>query len=57
MLLSNPGFAAHTVTSPVETEQVAPTVLAALGLDASKLDTVQLEGTQVLPEVSFGDSH
>jgi hypothetical protein len=57
MLVSNPRFDPKTVTSPVETEQVAPTILAALGLDPGKLDAVQLEGTQVLPEVSFGDNH
>jgi len=38
-----------TVTSPVETAQVAPTILAALGLDPGKLIAVQKEGTQILP--------
>lgn len=49
MLLSNPRFSAKTVTTPVETMQVAPTVLAALGLDPYSLQAVQKEGTQVLP--------
>jgi type I phosphodiesterase/nucleotide pyrophosphatase len=49
MLLSNPSFSAKTVTSPVETYQIAPTILAALGLDPGKLTAVQEEGTQVLP--------
>ena len=49
MLLSNPSFSARTVTSPVETYQIAPTILAVLGLDPSKLDAVREEGTQVLP--------
>jgi hypothetical protein len=49
MLLSNPSFSARTVTSPVETYQIAPTILAVLGLDPNKLDAVQEEGTQVLP--------
>jgi len=53
MLLSNPGFAASTVTSFVETTQVAPTVLQALGLDPSRLDAVQKEGTPVLPGLNF----
>jgi arylsulfatase A-like enzyme len=57
MLLSNPKFAPKTVTNPVETEQVAPTVLAVLGLDPAKLDSVRNEGTQVLPDVPFEDSH
>lgn len=51
MLLSNPGFSAKTVTSPVETEQVAPTILEALGLDPNSLQSVQMEHTQVLPEL------
>jgi hypothetical protein len=49
MLLSNPSFSARTVTSPVETYQIAPTILAVLGLDPNALDAVQDEGTQVLP--------
>ncbi len=53
MLLSNPSFAAGTVTSPVETDQIAPTILAALGLDPEKLTAVQKEGTQVLPGVGL----
>lgn len=57
MLLSNPGFKSRTVTNPVETEQVAPTILSVLGLDPGKLDSVQHEGTQVLPDVPDTDSH
>lgn len=53
LLLSNPKFAAKTVTSFVETTQVAPTILQALGLDPGKLDAVQKEGTAVLPGLSF----
>jgi hypothetical protein len=49
MLLSNPSFSARRVTSPVETYQIAPTILAALGLDPNNLTAVQKEGTQVLP--------
>jgi hypothetical protein len=49
MLLSNPSFSPVTVTSPVETAQIAPTILMALGLDPNKLMSVQEEGTQVLP--------
>jgi hypothetical protein len=41
------------VTSPVETAQIAPTILIALGLDPNKLTAVQKEGTQVLPELPF----
>ena len=54
MLLSNPHFKPSTVTTPVETMQVAPTILAALGLDPRALQAVQIEGTQVLPAVQLG---
>jgi len=53
MLLSNPSIHAETVTSPVETMQVAPTILAALGLDPNALQSVQMEHTQVLPNLLF----
>jgi hypothetical protein len=38
-----------TIDSPVLTAQVAPTILAALGLDYHQLDGVRFEHTQVLP--------
>lgn len=53
MLLSNPRFDARTVTTPVETAQIAPTILEALGLDPGALQAVQKEGTPVLPDVPF----
>jgi Type I phosphodiesterase / nucleotide pyrophosphatase len=56
MLVSNPSISPWTVTSPVETAQIAPTILAALGLDPSKLTAVQQQGTQVLPGLGAGDS-
>ena len=49
LLVSNPSIQAQTVTSWVETMQVAPTVLQLLGLDPTSLDAVRLEGTPVLP--------
>jgi Type I phosphodiesterase / nucleotide pyrophosphatase len=49
MLLSNPKLGATTVTIPVTTMQVAPTILKALGLNPNDLQAVQQEGTQVLP--------
>ena len=49
MLLSHPSINAKTVTSPVETMQVAPTILKALGLDPNALQSVVMEGTEVLP--------
>jgi hypothetical protein len=53
LLVSNPGFQASTVTSFVETAQVAPTILQALGLDPNALAAVQIEGTPVLPGLNF----
>jgi len=40
MLVSYPGLHAKVVTTAVETAQVAPTILAGLGLDPSKLQAV-----------------
>ena len=54
MLLSYPSLDAKTVTSPVETMQVAPTILKGLGLEPQELESVRREGTQVLPGL-FGD--
>jgi hypothetical protein len=55
LLVSNPQLKPRTVTSFVETTQVAPTVLKLLGLDPGSLDAVRIEGTPVLPGLSFRD--
>jgi hypothetical protein len=55
LLVSHPNFARKTVTSPVETMQVAPTILKALRLDPRALDGVRLEGTQALPAVQLAE--
>ena len=49
MLVSNPDFRANTVTTPVQTKQVAPTILEALGLNPQSLKAVRLEHTPILP--------
>jgi Type I phosphodiesterase / nucleotide pyrophosphatase len=49
LLVSNPAIVPRTVYSGVGTNQVAPTILDALGLDPQSLDGVRLEGTAVLP--------
>ena len=54
ILVSNPSLRPRTVTSFVETHQVAPTILEALGLDPRSLDAVRIEGTPVLPGLDFG---
>jgi hypothetical protein len=55
LLVSNPHLKARTITSPVGTAQVAPTILEALGLSATSLQAVQLEGTQPLPGIDSAD--
>jgi hypothetical protein len=53
MLVSNPGLRARTVTSFVETTQVAPTILHMLRLDPNSLSAVRKEGTPILPGLDF----
>jgi len=49
LLISAPGLQAGTVSTPVSTTQVAPTLLSALGLDPKALQAVVQEGTPLLP--------
>jgi hypothetical protein len=49
MLLSNTKMTSKTITLPVETRQIAPTILKVLKLDPKSLTAVQSEGTEVLP--------
>ncbi len=51
LLVSNPSFSPATFADQVETRQVAPTVIQALGLDPQQLWAVQKEGTTVLPDL------
>jgi hypothetical protein len=53
MLVSFASFSPQRLTTPVQTMQVAPTILKALGLDPHSLDSVQQEGTQSLPGLGF----
>jgi hypothetical protein len=55
LLVSNPSLKPRTVTSFVETTQVAPTILKVLGLDPNELDAVRKEGTPILPGLVFED--
>jgi hypothetical protein len=57
LLVSNPSLPAATITSPVETMQVAPTILTVLGLNPNSLQAVQKEGTQALPGIPFTAGH
>jgi hypothetical protein len=53
LLVSGSGVKPGTVFSEVGTNQVAPTILRALGLDPNQLDGVRLEGTPALPALPF----
>jgi Type I phosphodiesterase / nucleotide pyrophosphatase len=49
LLVSNPVMRHRSLGTFVETMQVAPTILRALGLDPEELQAVRIEGTPVLP--------
>ena len=49
MLVDGPGIPARVERAPVETTQVAPTILTLLGLNPAALTAVRKEGTRVLP--------
>jgi hypothetical protein len=51
LLLSNPSMPSTTIQTPVQTLQIAPTILQVLGLNPASLQSVQLESTPVLPGV------
>jgi hypothetical protein len=53
LLVAAPGLHPKTITTFVETTQVAPTILSLLGLDPRALDAVRIEGTAVLPGLKF----
>jgi len=49
LLVAAPGIEGSVVNDVVETRQIAPTILRALGLNPRALQAVQQEGTAVLP--------
>jgi hypothetical protein len=53
LLVSGPAIQPRTVTALVQTTQVAPTILRALGYNPSELQAVDKEGTQQLPGTPF----
>lgn len=53
VLCSFAGAPGTVSRAPVFTHQVAPTILAALGLDPAALKAVQIEGTPALPGVKW----
>jgi predicted AlkP superfamily pyrophosphatase or phosphodiesterase len=54
-LVSYAKFSRKTLTTPVQTDQVAPTILKALGLSPESLQAVQLQGTPSLPGIPYSD--
>jgi hypothetical protein len=53
LLVSNPNLSSSAVGGWVETRQIAPTILAALGLNPQSLQAVVMENTQKLPGLPF----
>jgi hypothetical protein len=51
LIVSLTGLKAASVSTAVTTTQIAPTILKALGLDPTKLQAVQQEGTTTLPDL------
>jgi hypothetical protein len=51
LLVAGGGIGPAVVSEPVETRQIAPTALTALGLPADQLDAVRAEMTAVLPGI------
>jgi hypothetical protein len=49
LLLSMPGMEEKQIKTPVTNQQVAPTILKALGLDPNELDAVRAERISILP--------
>jgi arylsulfatase A-like enzyme len=50
LLLAGPGLRPQVIKTPVQTTQIAPTILRALGLDPQALQAVEKEKTRELPE-------
>ncbi len=53
LIVSHPDIEARTIETGVQTTQIAPTILRALGFDPNELEAVRMENTQVLPGLHF----
>lgn len=53
LIVSNPSYKPVTFNDQVETRQIAPTIVKALGLDPNQLQAVQREFTETLPGLPF----
>ena len=56
LLLSNPKLKPRSIRTPVQTAEVAPTILQVLGVAPEALQSVNKEGTTVLPGLFAGPS-
>ncbi|MBV9691476.1 MAG: alkaline phosphatase family protein [Ktedonobacteraceae bacterium] len=54
LLVSNPQLSGSTFKFPVQTTQIAPSILKLLGLNPSSLQAVRLEQTPLLPGLNAG---
>jgi len=50
IVIFNPQLSPETITTPVQTTQIAPTILTLFGLNPLSLQAVQIEKTKVLPD-------
>ena len=57
MVVNGPGIGRRVESAPVETTQVAPTILSLLGLNPAALRAVKVEGTRVLPGLGGRRGH
>jgi predicted AlkP superfamily pyrophosphatase or phosphodiesterase len=53
LLIAGSGIKPKQINDPVRNQQVAPTILASLGIDPAKLSAVRQEGTAVLPGLGY----
>jgi hypothetical protein len=53
LIVSNPGYNPVTFNDQVETRQIAPTIVKALGLNPNLLSAVRSEHTETLPGLPF----
>ncbi len=53
IVISHPMWKAATIKTPVETQQIAPTLLKLLGLNPQALQAVQMEHVSVLPGIIY----
>jgi arylsulfatase A-like enzyme len=53
LIVSNPAYRPSTFIDQVETRQIAPTIVKALGLDPNLLSAVRSEHTETLPGLPF----